>query len=258
MLNVFNKPYPFNDDLKHKTKIIFFTSIGVIIFLILFQPFDINTLPTKEKYELIIGFGIVTFFSLSLNLLFIPSLFSKMFSSALWNIKKEIIWNVWILFTILVGFFFLNNSLGVTKFGFNLVIKLVLTAVIPISAVIIVNHNKMLRAHLKLADEISKKLKENKLIQDKIVYFNSDYQKDSLALKVSSLLLIRSANNYIEVFWKENEIIKKKMVRCSLVHAEEILKEHKFIFKCHRSFMVNINYIERIEGNLRPPTCTSN
>jgi DNA-binding LytR/AlgR family response regulator len=31
--------------------------------------------------------------------------------------------------------------------------------------------------------------------------------------------------------------------------AEEVVKEHKFIFKCHRSYMVNINYIDRFEGN---------
>lgn len=249
MWNVFNKPYPFNDDLKHNSKIIFFTSLGVFLFLFLFQPFDISALPVKEKYYLMTGLAIVTFMSLSFNLLVIPSLFTKKFSSANWNIKKEIFWNLWILFTTLAGYFLLNNSLGVIKFGFSLVIKLVLTAVIPIAVLIVVNHNKMLRSHLKLADELSKKLKENKSILDKIVYFNSDYQKDSLAIKVSLLLLIRSANNYIEVFWKEGEAVKNQMVRCSMLCAEETLKEHKFIFKCHRSFIVNINYIDKIEGN---------
>ena len=225
--------------------------MSLIAYRIVFQPFDINTLPTKEKFQLLSGFGIITFLSLSLNLLIIPSLFPKVFSTSKWNIRKEIIWNLWILFTILVGYFFLNNALGVTKFGFNLVIKLLLTAVIPITVLIIVNHNTILRSHLKLADELSKKLKDNKLIQEKIIYFDSDYQKDSLAIKVSLLLFIRSANNYIEVFWKEGDNIKNKMVRCSMIHAEEILKEHKFIFKCHRSYIVNLNYIERIEGNLQ-------
>jgi DNA-binding LytR/AlgR family response regulator len=107
----------------------------------------------------------------------------------------------------------------------------------------------MLRSHLKLADELNRKLKENKSIQEKIIHFNSDYQKDSLAIKDSFLLFIRSANNYIEVFWKEGDTIKNQMVRSSMTNAEELLKEHKFIFKCHRSFMVNINHIERIEGN---------
>jgi hypothetical protein len=249
MWNIFNKPYPFNDDLKHNSKIVFFTSLGVFVFLFLFQPFYISSLATREKYYLMTGLSIVTFLTLSINLLVIPSLLPKKFSSAGWNIKKEILWDIWILFTILAGYFLLNNYLGYIKFGFGLVIKLVLTAVIPIAVLIIVNHNKMLRSHLKLADELSKKLKESKSVQDRIVYFNSDYQKDSLALKGSMLLLIRSANNYIEIFWKESEIIKNQMVRCSLTNAEEALKDFRFIFKCHRSFLININCIDKFEGN---------
>ena len=41
------------------------------------------------------------------------------------------------------------------------------------------------------------------------------------------------------------------MIRTSLKNAEELLREHKFIFKCHRSFMVNINYIDKIEGTIQ-------
>jgi hypothetical protein len=249
MQNVFNKPYPFNDDLKYNSKIIFFTSLGIFVFLFLFQPFDIGTLPTRQKYYLMTGFAVITFLALSLHLLIIPSLFSKKFSSSEWSIKKEILWNLWILFTILTGYFFLTKFLETMKFGFSMVIMLVLTAVIPLSVLIIVNHNRMLRYHLKVADELNKKLKESKSVQEKIVYFDSDYQKDSLAIKVNSLLLIRSANNYIEIFWKENNKINSQMVRCSMVNAEEILKEHKFIFKCHRSYIINITHIDRIEGN---------
>jgi len=248
-VNLFNKPYPFSDDLKFNTKIIFFISIGVFLFLWLFQPFEIGQLDTRLKYYFIVGFAFITFISLSLYLLFIPSLLPGRFASAQWNIKKEIFWNLWILFTLLVGYFFFTQALGVMKFNFYMVIKLVLTAILPISVLTILNHNKMLRAHLKLADELNKKLKEHKLVQDKIVSFRSDYQKDSLAIKANTLVYIRSADNYIEVFWKESDIIKNQMVRCSMVHAEEAVKEHKFIFKCHRSYIVNINYIEHFEGN---------
>jgi hypothetical protein len=249
MQNIFNKSYPFNDDLKHNTKIIFFITAGVFVFLLLFQPFEISLMPTKEKYYLILGFCFITFLSLSLNLLFIPSLFPNTFSTAKWNIKKEIFWNLWILFTILVAYFFYTHALGIMKINFYTIIKLILTAILPISVLIIINQNNMLRSHLKLADDLNKKLKEHKSILEKIVHFNSDYQKDSLAIKISSLLFIRSANNYIEVFWKDGDGIKNQMVRCSMSNAEEIVKEHKFIFKCHRSFIVNINYIERFEGN---------
>ena len=100
MQNPFNKPYPFNDDLKHNSKIIFFISAGVLVFLMLFQPFDIGLLPKNDKYYLIIGFGVITFLSMSFYLLFLPSLFPKNYFSVKWNVKKEIFWNLWITFTI--------------------------------------------------------------------------------------------------------------------------------------------------------------
>jgi hypothetical protein len=251
MQNPFNKPYPFNEDLKHNSIIVFFISIGVPLFLFLLQPFGFSLLPKHDKFYLIIGFGVITFLALSLHLLFITSLFPKTFTSSKWNVKKEIFWNLWILFTILTGYFVYCKSLDIMKFDFNMVIKLILTATIPISALIIINQNRMLRSRLKFADDINKKLQDHKSIQDKIIYFNSDYQKDSLAIKVNLLLFIRSANNYIEVFWKDGVLVKNQMVRCSMAYAEEVLKEHKFIIKCHRSFIVNINCIDRFEGNLQ-------
>jgi DNA-binding LytR/AlgR family response regulator len=179
----------------------------------------------------------------------IPSFFPKGFSSTSWTIKKEILWNLWILFTILAGYFLFTRFMGLMKFGFDMVITLVFVAIIPISIIIIINYNKMIRSHLKLADDMNKKLRENKDVHDKVVYFNSDYQKDNLVIKINSLLLIRSANNYIEVFWREGELIKSQMIRMSLLNAEKILKDYKFVLKCHRSYLININFIEKVEGN---------
>jgi hypothetical protein len=251
MINPFKKSYPFNEDLKHNSKIIFFISLGVPLFLWLLQPFDIGLLPERERYYLIVGFGIITFLALSLHLLFIPSLFPKVFTSSKWNVTKEIFWNLWILFSILTGFFLYAKFLRVLEFDFDMVIKLILTAVIPLSALIIINQNRMLRFRLKRADEINKKIKDHKQRQEEIINFLSDYQKDSLAIKVSLLLFIRSANNYIEVFWKEGDSVKNQMVRCSIASAEDLLKEYKFIIKCHRSYIVNISHIDRFEGNLQ-------
>jgi hypothetical protein len=249
MLQFFKKPYPFNDDLTYNTKIIFAISIGVFAFLWLFQPFNISLLPVKMKYYLIVGLGLVTFLSLSVNLLLLPSLFQKQLTSSNWNIIKEIVWNLWVLSTILVGYFFYTHALGVMKFNFNTVIEIVVLGSVPITILIVFNQDKMLRSHLRLADELNKKLQENKSIHEKIVQFTSDYQKDSLAIKVNSLLFIRSANNYIEVFWQEGYDVKNQMVRCSMSNAEAIVKDEKFIFKCHRSYMININHIKRFEGN---------
>jgi len=249
MLKFLNKPYPFNDDLKHNTKIIFFISLGVFVFLFLFQPLQIDALATREKYFLVIGLGIVTFLSLSLNLLILPSLFPRILKGTSWNVKKEIFWDLWILFTVSVGYFLYYKALGIMEFGFNMIITLILIAIVPTSVLIVLNRHRLLRSHLRLANELNIKLKEYKSSPDKLVHFVSDYQKDNLSIKASLIVFVRSANNYIEVFWKEDQEVKSQMVRCSLIKAEEVLKDEKFIFKCHRSYMANINYIDKIEGS---------
>jgi hypothetical protein len=243
------KPYPFNDDLKHNTKIIFFISVGVFLFLFLFQPLQINALETREKYFLVIGLGGITFLSLSLNLLILPSLFPRILNGSSWNVKKEIFWDIWILFTVGVGYFLFYKALGIMEFGFDMIIKMILIAIVPSSVLIVFNRNRLLRSYLKSAMELNKKLKEHKSLPDMLVHFVSDYQKDNLSIKVSLILFIRSANNYIEVFWKEGQGVKSQMVRCSLSKAEEILQGFKFIFKCQRSYLANVNHIEKIEGS---------
>ena len=249
MFDFLKKPYPFNNDLKHNTKVIFFLSLGVFVFLFLFQPLQIDDLATREKYLLVVGLGVTTFLSLSLNLLILPSLFPKILSGASWNIKKEIFWNVWILFTVSSGYYLYYKALGIMVFGFEVIIKLILIAIVPILVLITLNRHRLLRAHLKIANELNTKLQENKSIDEKLVHFESDYKKDNLSLKVSLILFVRSADNYIEVYWKEGQTVKKQMVRCSLLKAEEILKDYKFIFKSHRSYLVNINHIDKIEGS---------
>ncbi|PZX15136.1 LytTr DNA-binding domain-containing protein [Breznakibacter xylanolyticus] len=248
-LNIFKKSYPFNDDLKFNTRLIFFITIGVFLFMWLFQPFDIGLLSVRERYYLMVGFAVITFFTLVLNLLYIPSLLPKLFASSKWNIQREIFYDLWILFTILMGYFFYTRWLGVMGFDFYTVIKLVLMAAIPLTVLIIFNHQKMLRTHLKMADEFNKKLRDNKQSTDPMIHFKSDYQKDSLSIRVSTLVLIRSANNYIEVFWMDGSTLKNQMVRCSMTLAEMVVKEFKTIYKCHRSYIVNVRFIDRIEGN---------
>ncbi len=251
MFKFLNKPYPFNDDLKYNSKLIFFISIGVLGFLYLFQPLDVSLMDDNEKLYVVLGLAAITFLSLSLNLLILPSLFPGIFIKRVWTIKKEILWNLWILTTITVGYYLYYKLLGIFTVDYKMVLGLIVIAIIPITGLIIVNRNRMLRSNLKLAERINKKLEENKSIDNKLVHFQSEYAKDNLSIKVNLLVLIRAANNYIEVFWMEGEKIRNKMIRTSLKNAEELLKDYDFIFKCHRSFMVNTHYIDKIEGNIQ-------
>jgi hypothetical protein len=249
MLEFLRKPYPFNDDLKRNAKIIFFISISIFVFLLLFQPLDINSIENRDKIYLIAGLGIITFLSLSLNLLIIPSLFPKIFLLKEWIVWKEIFWNLWMLFTISFGYFLSYKVLGILEFDFYMIVKLILFAVMPLTLLIVFNQNRLLKIHLNTATELNERLKESKNIHDKLVHFDSEYQKDKLSIKARLILLIRSADNYVEIYWKDGDFIKKQLIRSTLLKTQDLLKEFNYIFKCHRSYIINVNYIDRIEGN---------
>jgi len=250
MLKFLNKPYPFNDDLRHNAKIILFISLGVLAFLLIFQPIAIDAFSIKEIIHLVFGLAISTFLVLSLNLIVLPSLIPKIFVNNTWNIKKEIIWNLWILLTISSSdLLFYTQLFDVLEISFSDIGKIILMGFLPVAVLIVINQERLLRSHLKSAQQLNNKLLESKQQKEKLIYFESDYKKDSLSISPHSLLVIKSADNYIEVYYKSEGVVKKHMIRSSLKKVIETINELDYIIRCHRTFIVNTNHIKEIEGN---------
>ncbi len=248
MLNFLHKPYPFNDDLKHNAKTVLFISLGVLAFLLVFQPIEVSEFSQKEIFYLLSGLALSTFFILTLNLIVIPSLFKKI--SANWDIKREIIWNIWILFAISGSDFVLYTQLfGIININYSDIGRILLLGSLPVAVLIIINQQRLLRSNLKSAQQLNKKLIENKQHKEKLIHFESEYKKDGLIVSANSLVMIKAADNYIEIFFESDNQIQKQLIRSSLNKAEEKIAEFDFIIKCHRSFIVNINHIKEIKGN---------
>lgn len=250
MLKFLNKKYPFNDDLKHNAKIILFISLGVLAFLLIFQPIEIDAFSTKEILYLVTGLAISTFLVLSINLIILPSLFPKLFYSNVWNIKREIIWNLWILLTISSSdLLFYSQLLGMFDISFSDIGKIVLLGFLPVAVLIIINQDRLLRSHLKTAQQLNNRLIESKQQKETLIHFESDYQKDNLSIIPDTLIVVKSADNYIEINYKSEGVVKKQMIRSTMKKATEAAKEFAFIVRCHRTFIVNINHIKEVSGN---------
>jgi len=243
------RSYPFNDDFRQNTKIIFAISLILFVLFFLFRPFDINILDSQEKFFLIGGLIVVIFLGLSINLLLIPAFLANARLFKKWTVLKEIFWNIWIIFTIAAGYFIYFKLVGHFSFGFYILVKVLILSSIPVSILIPYNRNRLLRMHLQSALELNSYLKEKTNPLPKIIHLRSDYDKDDLSVDANELLFIRSANNYIEVFWQDRKGSHSQLVRCTLKCAEEAAREYPFIFKCHRAFIVNIHQIRRLEGN---------
>ena len=120
---------------------------------------------------------------------------------------------------------------------------------LTVAVLITINQDRLLRSHLKSAQQLNKKLIENKQQKERLIHFESDYKNDNLIIKANALVLIKSADNYIDIYYKSDGKIKEQMVRSSLKKSEELVKDFDFIFRCHRTFIVNVNHIKEIQGN---------
>ena len=61
---------------------------------------------------------------------------------------------------------------------------------------------------------------------------------------------MESADNYVSIHYRENDKVQKKLLRSTLTRLEDQITIPS-IFRCHRSYMVNLNQIKQVEGNSR-------
>ncbi len=244
------RPYSFSDDLKRNARFILWVSLGMIVFLLLFQPIGIEGLLPKQVFYLFSGFVICTFMLLSLNLLVLPSVLPAMFSGKRWNVLKEILWNIWLAITLAAADLLVYNKVtGTRDLEFFEIGRILLLGCIPVTILIIVNQDRFFRNYIKNAQDHIRSLVDKKSELETLIHFDSDYKKDKLSILPDSLLLIKAADNYINVFYRSKEGVKNQLIRSSLVKACDTVEAFDFIFRCHRTFIVNIHHVKEIDGN---------
>jgi len=253
MLEFLNRSYPFNNNLKHNVKIIIGISLGLFLFLTFFEPFGLDSVEDEKKTIILAGFGLITGIALTLNLLIIPVLIPKWFQDEKWKIKNELVWNIWILITLCGGYF--GFSFYSDWFDLNLasIIKISMLGTVPISVLIAINQDRFLKLNLKTALELNNLMLKMgrgkpKPEPNKICLL-SENGKEKFEVDLNDILFIRSAGNYIEVFWNDLEVVQKILLRNSLHNIELNLKEYSNIFKCHRTCLVNVNKVRKLYGS---------
>ena len=248
MLNSLNKKYPFNDNLKINVRSIFSVSLGIFLFLLFFQPFNIENPDFNNRLIILATFGAITLVLLSIARLVIPSIFIGAFSEERWNIKKEIIINLLFVIFNSVAFSFFARYVGKTPITFLTVIIIVIISITGASVIVVINRIYMLKLQVEeLKAAIPEKKTEIKIqAETQWIEFDSENKNEYFRLFPDQLILIKSASNYIEVYYKEENKLLKKLIRNTLKSTELLLSKNPEIIRCHRSFMVNKKYIKNL------------
>lgn len=199
----------------------------------------------------------------------IPMLFPGYFNEVKWTLKKNLIWVVWTNFIFLIIMFlgynvFLilryNSSQNFTFKNFLWWSYLQVIFGIPLGIIInLANQYYLLKKHVKIANNINnsiqKELKvglndtkqEDFFNNQKLLEFETD-KFSNVRLSADKIVYIEALGNYLIIFYRDNEI-KKITVRETMSNIEQKIGSRSFLYKPHRSFLVNLKSIKNITGD---------
>ncbi|RCS26078.1 LytTR family transcriptional regulator [Polaribacter sp. WD7] len=257
-----SKPYYFNTSIKFKLKISFFFGLFVFCFLYIFKPFYLSLIDHPVILEYTIGIGIIVFIGTFFMVWVPPMIFKRFFNEDKWTIGRNIL-------LLLVGVLIVGTFLWyfgeMYKEQYNLkklsllqyLIYSFLVTCLPLSIYIFYNE-KYTRERRQEKIGFIKKYKssitlEKKQILNDFIKIYSDNKKEYLEFKADDLVYITSQGNYASFFLKKQNSInlKEDILRVTLSKIDTNLKEYPNIIRCHKSYIINSNYIEDIQGNAR-------
>ena len=245
-----NQPYTRIDN---RWKLIVIVSLFIALFMLLFQPFGLSAYKSTYKALVLLGYGAITFVTLTINLFVVTHLFKKWFSA--WTVGKQIVWLWWIIFTIGTGNYFYSSVIfpmfaGVKGFMMFQLLTLII-GVFPVITLTLISYNIKLSQNLKTAAQVNDLLidKPNRQQIEQLVVLVADNGKDKLEVELSDLIYIESVGNYIQVSYYKEKKIAKMLLRGTIKRMEEEPQQPPQLVKCHRAFIVNFEYVERVKGN---------
>ncbi len=134
-------------------------------------------------------------------------------------------------------------------------IDMVVYGTISVVLFTFVLRNVMLKNNLKRALHANQELERIPMIKSPIEATEFDYEvtiqsdtSETVNLRVKDLLYVEASDNYSTVYWRDETGLQKKMLRVNLKSIESQL-DSTDVVRCHRSFIVNINAIQQVEGN---------
>lgn len=283
-MNLLRQPYPQNATARHGWLLVVSFGLFIGAFLSLFQPFGISTWQTAHKLLKIWMFGGITFGIMVVFVVIAPRLVPRLFAEEHWTVGKQIAYILTqIMLIAAVNRIYLIWLTGGSAYQ-GWVSSLLITCMVgvfPTTAAVVANYIRQLKRYQQQAATLSATLvtlaahsavdlpavapsplpaalgqsTTSLPIQITLVAEN---EKDALVVPPDHLLAIESSDNYCTVFYTRKDALTKELIRSSLsrLEAQLAIKRptdqtsiHNPFIRCHRSYVVNLDRVERVSGN---------
>ena len=272
MFRLLSQPYPTEESVRRRLVRAVIIGAFVGLFLLVFQPFGLDDWQTPAKTGKVLGFGLVTFGVLIADSFLLPILFPRFFSDARWTVGREIVRTLLFILVIAIGNrLYLGWFLGDSSTAGGWLQAIGMTFVIgifPTVGAVLVSYIVQLRRYSQSATELPDHLASSVWKDPSLhgrasstridnvpnpITLVADNEKDTLNLRPDSLLFIESSENYCTVVYLKTNPTQpdqpvKPLLRSSLSRLKGQIN-YPHIVRCHRSYVVNLDRVERVTGN---------
>jgi hypothetical protein len=226
-------------------------SFGIFLFILFFHPFPLKKFDINDSLIFISGFGGIVFLLMLIQGIIVTYIFRPVTQNLDGYDLPAIMFGFILLSLCSVAFAFYLRYVGGVSITFYIMAKIILICIVP-PAFLRWHETKTNLRHQVESLIIEKKLIQNRIekyeddLLNKYVEFNSESNAETLSLTVSEIAFIKSADNYVEIVYKDIDTFKKRLIRSTLKNIESQLRAYSIFVRCHRVCIVNMHYIEKL------------
>jgi len=247
-----NIPFPYVEKLRSQVLVSVLFAIFIYVFLILFQPFGISDI-TISKPLFVLGYAGITFFISLFSFMLYPVIDSN-FDSNKWTVKKMFLFILSQILLIAIFNWIYTTTVGESIIRQHSLFKFILitfsVGIFPSLFFLLIAERILFSKKASDASKLSSGFQRNGVKPEQLVIFLGSDQ-NRLEVNISDIICIQANGNYVDIYTLNNDSTKKRLVRSSLLKIYEQLQAYPYFKQCHRSFIVNTQYLTRITGNAR-------
>ena len=253
------QPFPFELPLIRIVLLSAAVGLFVSMFLFIFKPFGIETYILEGRVWIIWGYGAVTFLVLVINRVIGPAVLPGLFNEAQWTVGKDLGFQFWHILSIGAANMAFAAVVGAERIRLLAVPVYLLQALavgfFPLSLGVFSAQTVLSKRYAESTRRMNESLtavgsrQNGSGPEPETVVLSAASEKEKVEIRLSDLLLIKSVDNYVEIYTADNGRVSARILRSSLRRIEQDLRDRPYLFKCHRAFLVNVRNISRVAGN---------
>ncbi len=240
---LFSRNFTLLNSARSKWQLIILTSLIGTLFILVYNPMDVNNYFINSRIGSLLSIrsaGIIG------GLVLIITQFGLRRLTGLTNftIGNFLAWVILELFVIAIVFFAIYGERGQPFFDeFLLVLEhTYLLSILPYSLALLITALLNIQKISAMEKEVDQ--------GDLLISISDDNNRPVFSVRASDLIMLKSEDNYVNVYYLEDNEVKNVLVRRSMKSLEKQFFNSELL-RVHRSFSVNMRHVNSIRKSKR-------